>query len=77
MYNKNNYQQVQTTIQKLKLNTISNDRNSSKLGSLNRRQRINTGIHDMTLITNKDHDNTYKLEQQIQTITNIDHTNKY
>jgi len=77
MYNKYNYQQVQTTIQKLKLKTISNDRNISKLGSQNRRNRINTVIHKMILIENTDHNNKYKLEQQIQTTTYIDHTNKY
>lgn len=65
MYNKYNYQQVQTTIQKLKLKTISNDRNISKLGSQNRRNRINTVIHKMILIENTDHNNKYKLEQQI------------
>jgi len=51
MYNKYNYQKVQKTKQKLKIKTIiSNDRNSSKLGSQIRRNRINTGIHDMILI---------------------------
>ena len=77
MYNKYNYQQVQTTIQKLKLKTISNDRNSSKLGSQNCRNRINTGIHDMTDSKYRPR-NKYKLEQQIQiTTTNTDHNNKH
>jgi hypothetical protein len=67
MYNKYNYQQVQKTIKKLKLKTISNDRNSSKFGAQNRRNRINTGIHDTTLIANTDRNNKYKLE----------HTNTY
>ena len=60
MYNKYNYQKVQKTIKKLKLKTISNDRNSSKLGSQNRRNRINTGISDMTLRANTDHNNILK-----------------